>query len=63
MVRVAPSDKAVFIGDVEGVASTICANGFHPKVVADLFGHTKVNLAIDVYDHTETEEFQAPLEK
>lgn len=36
-------------------------SGVHPKVVSDILGHNKVNLAMDVYDRTELEDFVQPL--
>src|SRR5207302_7931842 len=36
-------------------------SGVHPKVVPDILGHKKVNLAMDVYDRTEIEDFVQPL--
>jgi integrase len=35
--------------------------GVHPKVISGLLGHSKVDLAMDVYDHLEAEELRAPL--
>jgi integrase len=32
-------------------------SGVHPKVVSDILGHKKVNLAMDVYDRTDVEDF------
>jgi integrase len=29
-------------------------NGTHPRVIADILGHTKVNLAMDIYDRSDT---------
>ncbi len=36
-------------------------SGVHPKVVSDILGHKKVNLAMDVYDRTDVEDFVLPL--
>lgn len=36
-------------------------SGTHPKVLSDILGHSKVNLAMDVYDRTSVEEFKGPL--
>jgi len=36
-------------------------SGVHPKVVSDILGHNKVNLAMDVYDRTDVEDFVQPL--
>ena len=35
--------------------------GVHPKIVSGLLGHTGVTLAMDTYDHLETEDFRDPL--
>jgi integrase len=35
--------------------------GTHPKVVSALLGHSRVQLAMDVYDHVNVEEFRQPL--
>jgi integrase len=43
------------------LTTTLRRNGVHPKVVSDLLGHERVNLAMDVYDRTEIEDFVAPL--
>lgn len=36
-------------------------SGVHPKVVSDILGHKKVNLAMDVYDRTDVGDFVQPL--
>jgi integrase len=36
-------------------------SGVHPKVVSDILGHKRVNLAMDVYDRTDVEDFMQPL--
>lgn len=33
----------------------------HPKVISDILGHSKVNLAMDTYDRTNVQELVAPL--
>jgi integrase len=43
------------------LSTTLRRNGVHPKVVSDLLGHERVNLAMDVYDRTEVEDFVAPI--
>lgn len=43
------------------LSTTLRRNGVHPKVVSDLLGHERVNLAMDTYDRTEVEDFVAPL--
>jgi len=37
--------------------------GTHPKVLSAMLGHSRVQLAMDVYDHVNVEELRAPLEK
>lgn len=36
-------------------------SGTHPKVVSDLLGHKKVNLAMDVYDRSSLQDFEQAL--
>jgi integrase len=36
-------------------------NGVHPKVISSILGHSKVALAMDVYDHANVEDFRQPL--
>jgi len=36
-------------------------NGAHPKVISDLLGHKKVNLAMDVYDRSNLKDFEQAL--
>jgi hypothetical protein len=36
-------------------------NGVHPKVISGILGHAKVALAMDVYDHTNVDDFRQPL--
>jgi integrase len=36
-------------------------NGTHPKVISDLLGHKKVNLAMDVYDRSNLKDFEKAL--
>jgi len=37
--------------------------GTHPKVLSALLGHSKVQLAMDVYDHVNIEELRQPLDQ
>jgi integrase len=37
--------------------------GTHPKVISSLLGHSRVQLAMDVYDHVDVEELRGPLAK
>jgi excisionase family DNA binding protein len=43
------------------LTTTMRRNGVHPKVVSGILGHSKVALAMDVYDHADTEDFRQPL--
>ena len=36
-------------------------NGTHPKVISNLLGHKKVNLAMDVYDRSNLKDFEQAL--
>src|SRR5260370_34911579 len=36
-------------------------NGTHPKVISDLLGHKKLNLAMDVYDRSNAQDFELAL--
>ena len=36
-------------------------SGVHPKVVSDILGHSRVNLAMDVYDRTDVQDLGQPL--
>ena len=36
-------------------------NGTHPKVISDLLGHKKVNLAMEVYDRSSLRDFEQAL--
>jgi integrase len=43
------------------LSTTLRRSGVHPKVVSDILGHKRVNLAMDVYDRTDVQDFVAPL--
>lgn len=43
------------------LSTTLRRGGVHPKVVSDILGHERVNLAMDTYDRTEVEDFVQPL--
>jgi integrase len=43
------------------LSTKLLRSGVHPKVVSDILGHKKVNLAMDVYDRTDVEDFVKPL--
>jgi integrase len=36
-------------------------NGVHPKVISGILGHSKVDLAMNTYDHADVEDFRQPL--
>lgn len=36
-------------------------NGAHPKVISGILGHSKVDLAMNTYDHADVEDFRQPL--
>jgi len=43
------------------LTTTMRRNGVHPKVISSILGHSKVNLAMDVYDRATIEDFRQPL--
>jgi integrase len=43
------------------LTSEMRRNGTHPKVISDLLGHKKVNLAMDVYDRSNLKDFEQAL--
>lgn len=43
------------------LATTLRRSGVHPKVVSDILGHKRVNLAMDTYDRTDVQDFVQPL--
>jgi integrase len=43
------------------LATELRRNGTHPKVISDLLGHKKVNLAMDVYDRSNLQDFEQAL--
>jgi integrase len=45
------------------LTSELRRNGTHPKVISDLLGHKKVNLAMDVYDRSNLKDFEQALAK
>lgn len=36
-------------------------SGVHPKVISGILGHTRVDLAMNVYDHVDVQDFKQPL--
>lgn len=43
------------------LSTTLRKAGVHPKVLSDLLGHSKVNIAMDVYDRTDVRDYAQPL--
>ncbi len=43
------------------LSTTLRREGVHPKLISGVLGHSKVQLALDVYDHVDTEELRAPM--
>jgi integrase len=43
------------------LTTTMRRSGVHPKVISGILGHTRVALAMDVYDHADVEDFRQPL--
>jgi integrase len=44
------------------LTTTLRRDGVHPKVISGILGHSKVNIAMDVYDHATVQDFRQPLE-
>ena len=64
-VRPAAEELGISLGGWHDFRHTLSTklrrSGVHPKVVSDILGHKKVNLAMDVYDRTDVEDFVQPL--
>jgi integrase len=45
------------------LTTTLRRDGVHPKIVSGILGHSRVNLAMDVYDHATVQDFRQPLER
>jgi integrase len=64
-VRLAAEKQGISLGGWHDFRHTLSTklrrSGVHPKVVSDILGHNEVNLAMDVYDRTEHEDFVQPL--
>ena len=64
-VRPVVESMGIEIGGFHDFRHTLTTNlrrgGIHPKVISGLLGHSKVDLAMNVYDHLEAEELRAPL--
>ncbi len=64
-VRPAAEELGIALGGWHDFRHTLSTklrrSGVHPKVVSDILGHKKVNLAMDVYDRTDVEDFVQPL--
>jgi len=43
------------------LTTTMRRSGVHPKVISGILGHSKVDLAMNVYDHADVEDFRQPL--
>ena len=43
------------------LAAELRRSGTHPKVISDLLGHKRVNLAMDVYDRKNLRDFEEAL--
>ena len=44
------------------LTTTMRRNGVHAKVISGILGHSKVSLALDIYDHADVEDFRRPME-
>jgi len=64
-VRPAAKELGISLGGWHDFRHTLSTklrrSGVHPKVVSDILGHKKVNLAMDVYDRTDVQDFVQPL--
>jgi integrase len=64
-IRPAAKELGISLGGWHDFRHTLSTklrrSGVHPKVVSDILGHKKVNLAMDVYDRTDVEDFVQPL--
>jgi integrase len=43
------------------LTTTMRRSGVHPKVISGILGHSRVDLAMNVYDHPDVEDFKQPL--
>lgn len=64
-VRPAVADCGIVIGGWHDFRHTLSTSlrraGVHPKVVSDILGHSKVDLAMNVYDRTDLTDLVKPL--
>ena len=64
-IRPTAEEMGIGLGGWHDFRHTLSTNlrrsGVHPKVVSDILGHTKVNLAMDAYDRTDVQDFVQPL--
>ena len=64
-IRPAAKKLGIVLGGFHDFRHTLSTrlrrSGVHPKVVSDILGHKKVNLAMDVYDRSEVSDFVQPL--
>ena len=62
-IRPAAKELGISLGGWHDFRHTLSTklrrSGVHPKVVSDILGHKKVNLAMDVYDRTDVGDFVA----
>jgi integrase len=66
-VRPAAKELGISLGGWHDFRHTLSTklrrSGVHPKVVSDILGHQKVNLAMDVYDRPDVQDFVQPLSR
>jgi len=64
-VRPAATELGITLGGWHDFRHSLSTNlrraGVHPKVVSDILGHSKVNLAMDVYDRTDIQDIEKGL--
>ncbi len=64
-VRPAVTELGITIGGWHDFRHTMTTqmrrNGVHPKVISGILGHSKVDLAMNTYDHADVEDFRQPL--
>ena len=59
-IQPAAKELGIKLGGFHDLRHSLTTNlrraGVHPKVVSDILGHSKVNLAMDVYDRTDLQD-------
>jgi len=64
-VRPATAELGIHLGGWHDfrhtLTTTMRRGGVRPKVISDILGHANVNLAMNVYDHTDAGGFEQPL--